>query len=91
MAENVHTPDTSDVRLALVESGRATMETRAGHRRERVVCRPGWLGLRVPDRPDESRYRTDEPMHSIKVDIPRRTFERTAEQLGATTVFGRLG
>jgi hypothetical protein len=30
-------------------------------------------------------------MRSVKVDIPRRTFERTVEQLGATTVFGRLG
>lgn len=50
------------------------------------MCRPGWLGLRVPDRPDMSGCRTDEPMRSVKVDIPRRTFERTAEQLGGHAV-----
>lgn len=84
-AEDVRLP-TSDVHLLLGKAGRATMEARVGGRLSRFVWAPGRLGLNAPDQPVFYSYRAEEPLRSVQVHIPRRTVERTAEELGGRAV-----
>ncbi|NUW33353.1 helix-turn-helix transcriptional regulator [Nonomuraea sp. SMC257] len=86
LVEDMELPATADLHLILPVGGRAVIETRTGGRWSRHTWAPGRLELGIPDRPALRRYRADGPLRSVQLHIPRRTVERTAEQLGGRAV-----
>jgi AraC family transcriptional regulator len=86
VAEDMVLMGSPDVHLVLVETGRATIETRVDAQRSRHYLAPGTLGLNPLNRPTVCSYRAEGALRSVHLHVPRVTIERTAEQLGARAV-----
>nr|WP_107062775.1 AraC family transcriptional regulator [Streptomyces hygroscopicus] len=85
-AERVALPATGDLHLVLTVAGDASMEIRTGGPWQRRRWIPGRLDMAVPGVASVRRYRSEVPLRTLQVHIPRVIVERTVAQLGGARI-----